>query len=202
VTGGMGYPFRYSINYVLLNEGGRRFVPAEFALGVEPRQAGIEIEYFTLDCSGEDKDHTICYHKKGILSVIGSTSARSSVLFDLDDDGDLDIVTNEMNDRPQVLINNLTEKKQVNYLKIKLVGSKSGKDAIGAKVTVSTSDGAITQWNDGKSGYLAQSALPLYFGLNDTKARQVEVLWPSGRKQFLAAGITPNSLVTINEPRE
>jgi len=43
------------------------------------------------------------------LSVTGSTSSRSSVAFDLDDDGDLDLVTNEWNDHPQVLISNLSE---------------------------------------------------------------------------------------------
>src|SRR5438093_377408 len=54
VSAGMGYPLRYAINSVLLNDGGLRFVDSEFVLGVEPRKS-VEKEFFTLDCSGEDK---------------------------------------------------------------------------------------------------------------------------------------------------
>ena len=60
---------------------------------------------------------------------MGSTSSRSSVAFDLDDDGDLDLVTNEWNDHPQVLISNLAEKRKSISLKIKLVGTASNREA-------------------------------------------------------------------------
>ena len=126
VTAGMGYPFRYAINSVLLNDNGNRFMDSEFILGVEPRKGGrTEKAYFTLDCSGDDKTNSLCYHQKGVIGVIGSISSRSSVAFDLDDDGDLDIVTNEMNDHPQVLISNLSEKRRIGYLKVKLIGIDS-----------------------------------------------------------------------------
>lgn len=202
ITAGMGYPFRYGINSLLLNDGGRRFVDAEFALGIEPRQAGIEIPYFTLDCSGDDKGHTICYHKKGWFRVIGSTSSRSSAILDLDDDGDLDIVTNEMNDRPQVLISNLSEVRKVRFLKTRLVGTTSNRDGLGAKVVLSASGKRWMQYHDGKSGYLGQSLMPLYFGLGESgKVDSVEVTWPSGKKQTVREGLELNSLVTITEPK-
>src|SRR5258706_15937204 len=64
VSAGMGYPLRYAINSVLLNDSGQRFVDSEFVLGVEPRKANhIENESFTLDCSGEDKKHPLCAGK-------------------------------------------------------------------------------------------------------------------------------------------
>ena len=63
-------------------------------------------------------------------------SSRSSAVFDLDDDGDLDIVTMEWNYHPQVLLSNLSEKKAIHYLKIKLVGAKSNRDGLGAVVKV------------------------------------------------------------------
>jgi len=54
VAAGMGYPLRYSVNSVLLNDSGLRFVDSEFVVGVEPRKE-LEKQAFTLDCSGEDK---------------------------------------------------------------------------------------------------------------------------------------------------
>ena len=203
VTSGMGYPFRYAANSLLLNEGGKRFVNSELVLGVEPpKDSRIEKVYFTLDCDGEDKDNPLSRHKKGIVGVIGSISTRSSVAFDLDDDGDLDLVTNDFNDHPRVLISNLSEKKQIHYLKIKLVGTDSNRDGLGATVRVYCGPKTFTRYHDGKSGYLSQSSMPLYYGLGDAgKIDRVEVLWPSGRKQTLSDGITLNTTLTITENR-
>jgi enediyne biosynthesis protein E4 len=203
VTAGMGYPFRYGMNSVLLNEGGRRFVDAEFALGVEPRATGVDIEYFTLDCSGADKEHTLCRHKKGIVRVMGSTSSRSSAILDLDDDGDLDIVTNEMNDRPQVFVSDLSAKKTVNFAKLKLIGSKSNRDAIGARVSLTAGGKTQHRMNDGKSGYLGQSLMPLYFGLDAAKEiTRIQIRWPSGKTQDLGPNLEANKVLTITEPAE
>jgi hypothetical protein len=203
VTAGMGYPLRYAINSVLLNEGGQRFVDSEFVLGVEPRQGNrIEKEFFTLDCSGEDKRHPLCRGKTGVLSVIGTTSSRSSAAFDLDDDGDLDLITNDWNDRPQVLISNLSEKAPIHFLKIKLVGTVSNRDGLGSTVRVQCGPKTYTRYHDGKSGYLSQSSMPLYFGLAAaTSVDRVEVVWPSGRKQVITERIPVNAQLTITEDR-
>ncbi|HEX5235452.1 MAG TPA: ASPIC/UnbV domain-containing protein [Silvibacterium sp.] len=57
--------------------------------------------------------------------------------------------------------------------------------------------------NDGKSGYLSQSVLPLYFGLGEaTKIDRVEVDWPSGIKQVLSRGLHENSTLKITEPKK
>jgi hypothetical protein len=204
VTAGMGFPFRYAINSVLLNDGGRRFFDAEFLLGVEPRAGGrIDRPLFLLECSGADKAHDLCRRKSGPWTVWGSLSSRSSALFDLDDDGDLDLVTNEMNDHPQVLVSDLAARKQVHFLKVRLVGAKSNRDGLGATVRVQAGGRTFTQFHDGKSGYLAQSSLPLYFGLGAAaRAERVEVAWPSGRRQAVTEGIPANGLLTLREPAE
>lgn len=201
VTSGMGYPFRYGINSVLLNESGRRFEDSEFVLGVEPRKdRRIQKVYFVLDCSGKDKANPLCYHKKGLVGVVGSVSSRSSAVFDLDDDGDLDIVTNEMNDHPLVLISNLSEKKQLHFLKLRLVGTKSNRDALGATVKVHCGEKTYVRYLDGKSGYLAQSSMPLYFGLGDAdKVDRIDIRWPSGSTQTITEGILTNALLTVTE---
>ena len=203
VSAGMGYPLRYAINSILLNEGGQGFVDSEFVLGVEPRKGNrIEKEFFTLDCSGEDTKNPLCREKTGLVTVLGSTSSRSSAALDLDDDGDLDIVTSEWNDHPQVLISNLSDKKRIHYLKIKLIGTVSNRDGLGATVKVHCGPKTYTRYHDGKSGYLSQSSMPLYFGLDTAiLIDRIEVLWPTGKKQILAEAIPINTLLKITEER-
>ncbi len=206
VAAGMGYPLRYAINSMLLNEAGERFVDSEYVLGLEPRKNNrIQMEFFTLDCSGVDRKHALCRGKSGVLSVTGSASSRSSVAFDLDDDGDLDLVTNEWNGHPQVLISNLAQKKPVRWLMLKLIGRPnaaggSNRDALGALVLVHAGSKILTRYNDGKSGHLSQSSLPLYFGLDGfSKVDRIEVLWPSGKRQTFTGETRVNSLLTIKE---
>ncbi len=202
ITAGMGWPFRYAINSVLLNEGGQRFLDAEFVLGVEPRLGSrIDKPMFVLDCNDEsDGKHELCREYGPKALVHGSLSSRSSVILDLDDDGDLDIVTNEMNDRPMVLFSNLSERKRINFLKVKLVGAGSNRDGLGATVRIRAGNLTMTRFNDGKSGYLGQSTIPIYFGLGETKAvSSMEVTWPSGKKQVISKEISVNGLLTVRE---
>jgi hypothetical protein len=203
VTAGMGYPVRYGINSLLLNENGKRFLDAEFVLGAEPpKDNRIEKVYFTLDTAGADKNHPFAKVAKGKLDVIGSISSRSSAAFDLDEDGDIDIVTNDFNDHPRVLISNLSEKKKIHFLKIKLTGTTSNRDGLGALVTVHAGGRAFVQSNDGKSGYLSQSLIPLYFGLGDAaQADSIEILWPSGKKQTITENVPANGLIKVTEPQ-
>lgn len=201
VASGMGYPFRYGINSVLLNDAGKRFLDSEFLVGVEPRGDGrTERVWFTLDCDGVYKQHPECDGQRGSKEVLGTLSTRSSLFVDVDDDGDLDIVTNEFNDRPQLLISNLTERKQVSFLKIKLVGTASNRDGLGARVTLRAGDRSFHQQHDGKSGYLSQSATPLYFGLGEaTSVDAIEIVWPSGATQLLKGPHETNRTMTIRE---
>ena len=203
VAAGMGYPFRHGINSVLLNEFGSRFFDSEFLLSVEPRGDGrTEKVWFTLDCDGADKLHSECSGKSGKIEVLGTLSTRSSAIVDFDNDGDLDILTNEFNDRPQILVSNLSDKKAIHFLKVRLVGSKSNRDGLGATVKVKVSGNVFTRYHDGKSGYLTQSSEMLYFGLGDaTAVESIEVLWPSGKKQTLTDETKINRLLVIEEPK-
>jgi hypothetical protein len=70
---------------------------------------------------------------------------RQSVIFDLDNDGDLDIVTNDFNSEPQVLVSDLAQQKQIHCLKIVLEGATSNRNGLGATVRVRT--GAIPTRN-------------------------------------------------------
>ena len=110
-------------------------------------------------------------------------------------------MTNDFNSEPQVLVSNLAQHKKIHWLKIMLQGTLSNRNGLGATVRVRAGGQTYTKYNDGKSGYLAQSVLPLYFGLGDAaKIDRVEVDWPSGRKQVLTTGIEENLTLRIAEP--
>ncbi len=200
----MSFPFRYQVNSVLVNNADGRFMDAEYILGVEPRRNGELVKpWFALDCGDADRDHPECAGRNGDIEVWGALGTRSSVIFDLDDDGDLDIVTNEFGSVPQVLRSNLNEQlgDDLHFLKVGLVGTRSNRDGLGAKVSISAGDRRWTQVQDGKSGYLGQSRMPLYFGLGDVEAiDRIDVTWPSGLTTSVEGPLAINTQVTITEP--
>lgn len=203
ITSGMGYPFRYGINTMLLNNRGEKFLDSEFLLGIEPRRdSRTHTRWFDVDCSTEGKGMPPCQGRTGIITVMTPLSSRSSVMLDLEGDGDLDIVSNELHAEPMVLVSNLTERKPIHWLKVVLVGTRSNRNGLGATVRVRAGSQLYTRFNDGKSGYLSQSVLPLYFGLGDAaKVDRVEVDWPSGGKQVVTEGLRENDTLRISEPR-
>ena len=204
ITGSMNFPFRYGINSVLLNNRAEKFLDSEFLLGVEPRKdRGTHTKWFDLDCSVPGPTQKrVCQGRRDRVTVMAPLGSRSSVMFDLNQDGALDIVTADFNSAPQVLISNLAEGGPLHWLKVTLTGVVSNRDGLGAVVRVLSGGRVLTQWHDGKSGYLSQSALPLYFGLGDaTRIDRVEVDWPSGQRQVVTAGLQDRSTLRLTEPR-
>jgi len=208
VTASMSFPFRYATNRLLLNNRGEQFLSSEFLLGVEPRRDGrTAIPWFELDAAGKDYAHPVCelLRKKDIYLqrcvAWGALGSRSSVIFDIENDGDLDIVTLDFNAPPMVLISNLSEQnKSLHFLKIVLEGKQSNRDGLGAAVRVRAGSDTLMKVNDGKSGYLSHSRMPLYFGLGEHEAvDSIEVTWPSGKTQSVAAPIEMNSTIVVQE---
>lgn len=201
IASGMNYPERYMVNSVKLNDRGQRFVDAEFVLGVEPRSGGVTTPFFDLDASGRDKAHPDAAGARGRVTVWGARGTRSAAILDVDADGDLDIVTNEFNAAPMVLVSNLTARTRVRYLEVKLTGTTSNRSGLGAVVKVTAGGATYTKAMDGNSGYLSHSLYPLYFGLGAADAVDgVEVLWPSGKKQTAQPPFKINSLIDVREP--
>jgi hypothetical protein len=215
IASSMNFPFRYATNSLLLNDRGQKLLAAEFLLGVEPRDVlktrpwydpnqpwnGTKRPWFELDCTGYDARHPLCRNRTGKFEVMANVGSRSSAILDLDDDGDLDIVTNEFNDVPQVLISDLAQRRPIRWLQVALVGHRSNRQGLGAMVQVHAGGGVYTQQMDGKSGYLTQSAIPLYFGLGNAAAiDRIVVRWPSGTVQTVTEGLSINTQVAIEEP--
>ena len=124
------------------------------------------------------------------------------MLLDLEGDGDLDIVTNDFHSEPMVLVSDLAERHAgLRYLFVELLGSRSNRDGLGARVRVVTDRVTYTKVHDGKSGYLSQSRLPLHFGLGRTDLiLRIEVRWPSGTEQVMSGPVEVNRRVVIREP--
>ena len=202
ITSGMNYPFRYAVNSLKLNNRGARFLDAEFILGVEPRRAdSVATPWFELDLSGADAGHPDGVGLSGRVAVWGARGSRSSAIVDIDGDGDLDIVTNEFNAEPMVLMNDLSQKRQVRFLAVTLTGTTSNRSGLGALVRVTAGGTTRTMVHDGKSGYLSQSLAPLYFGLGEAaRIDRIEVVWPSGRRQAVPPPLGMNTTLEIKEP--
>jgi hypothetical protein len=201
MTSSMNFPFRYGVNSLLLNNRGEGFLDSASLLGIEPRRGGHTRKlWFTLDCSGQDRDNPGCKGKTGRYSVTGTLGTRSSAIFDVDADGDLDIVTNEFNSEPQVFLSDLADQRKIHWLKVRLKGTASNRDGLGAVVKVHAGPRVLTKVLDGASGYLSHSVLPLYFGLDEAQTvDRIEVRWPSGKTQTVPGPIAANRMLDVTE---
>ncbi len=100
---------------------------------------------------------------------------------DFDNDGGVEILVNNSHDAPSLLKN---YGDRGSWISLKLVGTKSNRDAIGARITVSAAGHNQLQEVRSGGGYISQSDFRLHFGLGKaTKAETVEVKWPSGQRQ-------------------
>jgi len=201
----MGFHYRFHPNSVLLNDGGERFLSAEYVLGVEPRAGGRSTKpWMSIDCDGLDEGFFLVLRNglHGKVELWDALSSHAAAVLDLDGDGDLDILMREWAWKPQVLISDLAERApKTSFLKVRLFGSKSNRDGLGARVAVRAGGREITQVHTGRTGYLSQGSIPLYFGLGAAqKANAIVVTWPSGTQQMVTEGIPRNGLLEIREP--
>jgi hypothetical protein len=178
VAAGMGYPFYYWPNSLLMNQGDGTFRDRAAELGIEPPPGG---QFAPQSIGGEP----------------AARSSRCVAVADFFGSGRLDIVTNNFNGAPYFFKNEFPRK---NYVAFRLRGTRSNRDAIGAVVRLYEGGKAVTRQVQGACGYLSQSSRTLHFGLGDRpNVEQVEITWPSGLRQRLGA-VAVNKLYDIEEP--
>ena len=127
---------------------------------------------------------------------------RGAAYGDFDNDGDLDLVITTSNGLAKLLRND--NGNQNDMLRLKTIGTRSNRDGIGAKVTVTTDKGRrLFGMVKSGSSYVSQSEMPLTFGLgkpSEGKEVSVEIVWPSGKKESMS-GVKPNQLLILQEGR-
>jgi hypothetical protein len=131
----------------------------------------------------------------GIPSLETPRAHRGVVVADFDGDGRLDAVVSSLGERPEFWRN--VTSGPAHWLDLKLIGTTSNRDAIGALVNIGQ------QWNQMTSatGYASSVLAPVHFGLGaQTSVPDLAITWPSGKIQHLP-GVKADQVLTVREPR-
>lgn len=124
---------------------------------------------------------------------------RGSAFADLNNDGWMDIIVTSLNTRPRILLN--SGGTGSHWLLLALTGRRSPRDAIGAKVQVTTASGRTLHNHVAVSvGFMGSSDRRVHFGLGrEDRIRRIEIVWPSGAKQTLE-NVAADQVLKITEP--
>ncbi len=125
--------------------------------------------------------------------------ARGLAIGDWDNDGGADAIFTCIGDRPVLLHNNVGQKNS--WIGLRLVGVKSNRDAIGAKLTLQVANRKLVRWVTGGSSYLSSHDRRVLFGLGSAPASrrvEIDIVWPNGGTQ-IATGLEINRYHRIDE---
>jgi hypothetical protein len=125
-------------------------------------------------------------------------ASRGAAFGDYDEDGDIDVIVNDL-DGPPMLLRNDGGSKAGNWIKLQLAGTKSNRNAAGAKVELKA--GGLTQIDEVHAGdsYISHSDWRLHFGLGKAATvDEITVRWPSGKTEKLTK-VAANRVLKIIE---
>ena len=122
--------------------------------------------------------------------------SRGCAFGDFDNDGDMDVLVINLNEPPSLLRNDLGGTNH--WLKVKLIGVKSNRGAIGARVTARYGDRVQAQEVLSQASFLSVNDPRLHFGLGTVLKADLEIRWPNGGKETVAA-VAADQLVVIRE---
>lgn len=143
-------------------------------------------------------NHNLTFTNKQVEWGISQPGVSSGAVYaDLDNDGDLDLVINNINQPAAIYQNMSRENNNTNYLAVKLKGAGKNTNAIGAKVYVYTPGNLQYQEVNPNRGYLSCVSTTLNFGLGDNKTvDSVRIIWPDQTTQTITA-VNANQLLNI-----
>jgi hypothetical protein len=133
------------------------------------------------------------------LSNAPPRAHRGCAFGDLNNDGAIDVVVSAIGDPPEVLVNTSTQRGH--WILIQTDGKSSNRDGIGTKIRLTGQSGRV-QYNHVTTsvGYVSSSDKRVHFGLGaDARAREIELRWPSGKRQILK-DIPADQVLKVTEP--
>jgi enediyne biosynthesis protein E4 len=129
--------------------------------------------------------------------VTTPAAGRGAAFADFDNDGDVDVIVNNMNAPPDLF--RLDLHGGSHWTTLKLVGTRSNRSAIGARVTLSAGDATQVQEVRGGGSYFSQNDLRVHFGLGQaTHVDRIAVRWPDGNEEQWT-GVAIDRIVTLTE---
>ncbi|ADV48092.1 ASPIC/UnbV domain protein [Cellulophaga algicola DSM 14237] len=117
---------------------------------------------------------------------------------DLDNDGDLDLIVNNNNEKAFILENRSRQKNNNNYLRILLKGGTHNSKAIGAKVTLYQNGTTQSHYQSVIRGYLSSVEPIVHFGIKDTVVDSLKIQWPNG-KNSMHYKIAANQVLSLKQ---
>ena len=130
-------------------------------------------------------------------SSLAPKVGRGAAFGDIDNDGDLDVLISNSGQAPTLLINQVGQKK--NWVLLKLIGTKSNRDAVGAKIVIETEHSRQTDQITGGGSYLSASDLRAHFGLGSSEMiKTLKIRWPSGTEDVFR-DLKANRILSIKE---
>lgn len=214
--------FRHEPNPFFVNNGQGQFINLAKPMGIDNTGWGWGARFFDADHDMDEDlyvvngmnlsagrgDKNVFFENIGTkfidisanLGVDNVAQARGVEVFDYDLDGDLDMVVGNR-ERPQSFYKNtLMESGETatNWLQIKLIGTLSNRDALGAVVKISCDNQTYFRHYSG-ANLMGQSIKPIHYGLaNHAQVDEIEVTWPNGVKEYFNR-VATNQVVTITE---
>jgi hypothetical protein len=130
-------------------------------------------------------------------AVMRPDVGRGCAFGDFDNDGDVDVIINNLDGPPTLLRNDGGNRN--NWILVKCIGTRSNRSAIGARLRLVTGDHVQTGEVMSGSGYYSQNDLRVHFGLGQAKkVDRLEIRWPSGRSET-HGDLPVNRLITLKE---
>ena len=195
---------------IVITNGFPRDVTDHDFISFRQRSYKIASKEYTLSQVPQVKIHNYAFHNTGNLSFIDESTnwglekpsfSNGAAYVDLDNDGDMDMVINNIDDEAFVYENTSTNKKEESnhYLAVKLIGDSLNRNGLGAWIELHYGGKQQVIEQTPYRGYLSTDQLDAHFGLGSvSKIDSLIIKWPDGKMQLLK-NVTTDKTITINK---